>query len=108
MSSLQEKFNAKKPVILAFAAGLIVGPLISGTLGWQVRSETVGKLVRRAAVQQQIKFCVVRARAAVDDPTKLDYADRYELAEQWAMMPWQQQADSDVVSGCSNDLSEPA
>jgi len=106
--SFQEKFQARKPLILAFAAGLLVGPLISGMLGWQVRMATVDTMVRHAAVLQQVKFCEMRARAAVADASTLDYTERYKLAEQWAKLPWQGQADSEVVSGCSNGLIEPS
>lgn len=108
MSSFQEKLQAKKPIILAFVAGLLVGPFVSGTMGWQVKSSTVTSMVRSAAVQQQVKFCEWRARAVIADPSKLDYSARYKLAEEWAKMPWQTDADSEVVSGCSNGLSESA
>lgn len=108
MSSLQERFQARKPVILAFVAGLVLGPIISGIFGWQVRSATVREMVQSAAVQQQIRFCEMRARAAVQNASDLDYTERHELAKEWAKLPWQQQADSDVVSGCTNNLSEPA
>ncbi|HKJ00682.1 MAG TPA: hypothetical protein VKB51_19605 [bacterium] len=108
MSSFQEKLQARKPLILAFAAGLLVGPLISGMMGWQVTSTTATKLVETATVNEQVKFCAVRARAVVADPSKLEYSERFKLAEKWARMPWQQQADSDVISGCTNNLSESA
>ena len=108
MSTFQEKFQARKPIVLAFVAGLVVGPIISGSMGWQIRSSTVSAMVRGAAVQQQVKFCEWRARGVVKDPSKLDYSARFKLAEEWAKMPWQQEADSEVVSGCSNGLSESA
>ena len=108
MSTLQERFQARKPVIIAFVAGLVVGPLLSGMLGWQVRAKTVTEMVHSAAVQQQVKFCEMRARAAVTDPSKLEYTQRYNLAKEWAKLPWQSEADSEVVSGCSNNLSESA
>jgi hypothetical protein len=106
MSGFQDKLNAKKPVIIAFAAGLLLGPFISGTMGWQVKSSTVKSMVHNAAVAQQIKVCQWRARGVVADPSKLEYMERFKLAEEWAKMPWQQEADSEVVSGCSNSLSE--
>jgi hypothetical protein len=108
MSSIREFYLAKKPIILAFVIGLLMGPFISGMMGWQIRSSVVTKLVHTTAVQQQAKFCAVRARATVADVSKLDYSARFKLAEEWAKMPWQQEADSEVVSACSDNLSESA
>jgi hypothetical protein len=108
MNSLQAKFQAKKPLIIAFVVGLLLGPFISGMMGWQVRSATVTKQVHDAAVHEQVQFCAMRARASVSDPSKLDYSDRFKLAEKWAKMPWEQAADSEVVWGCSDNLSESA
>jgi len=106
MSSLQERFNARKPQIIALVVGLLLGPFISGMAGWQVTSSTLRDTVERAVVQQQVKFCEVRARADVADLTKLEYSARYKLAEKWAKMPWQSEAQSDVISGCSNGLAD--
>ena len=108
MSSFQQTLVAKKPILIAFAAGLLVGPIISGSMGWQIRSTTVSEMVRGAAVAQQVKFCEWRARSVVADPSKLDYSARFKLAEESAKMPWQQEANSEVVSGCSNGLAESA
>ncbi len=106
MSSLLEMFQAKKTIILAFAVGLLVGPFISGMMGWQVTSTTLQEKVHSAVVEQQVKFCTARARAAVEDPSKLEYTARYELAQKWAIMPWLTSADSEVSTGCSNELAE--
>ena len=106
MSSLPEIFQAKKTIILAFAGGLLLGPFISGMMGWQVTSTTLQEKVHSAVVEQQVEFCKARARAAVEDPSKLEYAARYELAKKWAIMPWQTSAESEVISGCSNELAE--
>ena len=106
MSSFQQTFTARKPQIIALLVGLVLGPFISGMAGWQVTSATLRSTVENAIVQQQVKFCEVRARAVVADTTKLDYSARYKLAEEWAKMPWQAEARSAVISGCSDGLSQ--
>ena len=105
MDTLREKWTSNKPMILGLVVGLLVGPLISGVMGWQVSRAYLQKSVHTAVIQQQVGFCESRARAAVKNPEKLEFSARYKLAEDWAKMPGQQDVDSEVVSGCSNELS---
>jgi hypothetical protein len=105
MDALRLQWTRKKPVVLGLLAGLLLGPLVSGAMGWQVSRAFLQQAVHSAVLQQQVGFCQTRARAAVKNPEQLDYSARYELAETWAKMPGQEAVDSDVVSGCSNGLS---
>jgi hypothetical protein len=105
MDKLMQYWTTKKPMILGLLAGMLLGPLISGTMGWQVSSAFLQRSVHAAEVKQQVAFCEMRARAAVKEPGKLEYSDRYDLAKVWAKMPGQEAVDSDVVSGCTNGLA---
>ena len=105
MDSLKQQWTSKKPMIIGLVAGLLLGPLISGMMGWQVSTAYLTSMVHRAVVQQQVSFCELRALAANKNAGKLEYSDRYELAKLWAKMPGQAEADSDVVSGCTNGLA---
>ncbi len=92
-------------MILGLLAGMLLGPLISGSMGWQVSNAFLVRSVHNAVVQQQVEFCQMRARAAVKNPGKLEYGDRYDLARLWSKMPGQEAVDTDVVSGCTNGLA---
>ena len=105
MDKIMQYWTTKKPMILGLLAGMLLGPLISGTMGWQVSSSFLQRSVHSAEVKQQVAFCEMRARAAVKNPGKLEYSDRYDLAKLWAKMPGQSDVDSDVVSGCTNGLA---
>jgi hypothetical protein len=105
MEALRKQWESKKSLILGLVIGLLVGPFVSGTMGWQVSSAFLQKSVRNAVIQQQVAFCEMRARAADKNAAKLEYSDRYELAKVWAKMPGQESADSEVVSGCTNGLA---
>jgi hypothetical protein len=106
MDALSKQWESKKGLILGLVIGLLVGPLISGIMGWQVSRAYLTRMVHGAVMEQQVAFCDLRARAAVKNPGKLEYSDRYELAKIWAKMPGQQgEVDSDVVSACTNGLA---
>lgn len=104
-STLSDKWQTWKPALYALAIGLVVGPFISNQAGWQVTSGSLESQVRRAVVEQQALFCVERVRATGADAAKLDYGPRRALAEKWAVMPGQKDADYEVVSTCSLKLS---
>lgn len=105
MDTLKKQWTNKKAVILGLLAGMLLGPMISGIMGWQVSSAFLLRSVHDAVVKQQVGFCEMRARAAVKNPGKLEYGDRYDLARLWAKMPGQEAVDTDVVSGCTNGLA---
>lgn len=105
MNSLQKHWTSKKPVLLGLVIGLLLGPFISGTMGWQVSSAFLQRSVHNAVIAQQVAFCEFRARAATKDPGKLEYTARYELAKAWLKLPGQDAVDSEVISGCTNNLA---
>ncbi len=105
MEALKKQWESKKSLILGLLIGLLVGPFISGTMGWQVSSAFLTRSVRNAVIEQQVAFCEMRAHAADKNAGKLEYTARYELAKVWAKMPGQDAADADVVSGCTNGLA---
>lgn len=104
MDTIKRFWENKKGLIAGLVIGLLVGPLVSGIMGWQVSSAFLTRSVRNAVVAQQVAFCEMRAQAAVKNIGKLEYSDRYDLAKTWARLPGQGDADSDVVSGCTNAL----
>lgn len=93
-----------KPRAFALAIGLVLGPLISNFLGWQVTSGSAQRQLTQAVIEQQALFCEARARTAVKEPGKLDYTARRDLAEKWAVMPGKTSADSGVVNACADKL----
>ena len=98
-------WETRKPVIFAFAVGLLVGPLASNYIGWQVTSRTANAKIQAGIVEQQALFCEARARADVAAPAKLGWEARYELAKKWATMPGATEPLSDVASACSSKLA---
>lgn len=98
-------WEAIKPRAIALAVGLVLGPLISNFMGWQVTSGSARTNLTRAVVEQQALFCEARARADVKEPAKLDYTGRRGLAEKWSMMPGQTSADSAVTNVCADKLA---
>jgi len=105
MDYLKQQWDSKKQLILGIIIGLLVGPLISGTMGWQVSRAFLVRSVHKAVVSQQSAFCEFRARAEVKEPGKMEFTARYELAEKWAKLPGQTDTDSDVVSACADGLA---
>ena len=99
------KWTAARPAAIALAIGLVAGPLISNSIGWQVTSSTARAQVHAGIVEQQAMFCEVRARADMPTAATLDWTARYELAGKWAVMPGSAPADSDVTSACARKLA---
>jgi len=98
-------WKTAKPLIFAFAIGLIVGPVTSNYLGWQVTSRTAEAEIHAGIVEQQALFCEARARADVTAPEKLGWEARYELAKKWAVMPGASEPPSGVASACASKLA---
>ena len=98
-------WETRKPVIFAFAVGLLVGPLASNYIGWQVTSRTANAEIQAGIVEQQALFCEARARADVTAPDKLGWEARYELAKKWAVMPGATEPPTGVASACASKLA---
>lgn len=99
------KWETTKPLIFAFAIGLIVGPLASNYIGWQVTSRTADAEIHAGIVEQQALFCEARARADVAAREKLDWEARYELAKRWATMPGGTEPPSGAAGACASKLA---
>lgn len=95
-----------KPIGIALAVGLVVGPFISNYAGWQVTSSSARAQVHAGAIEQQASFCAARARADVKDAAKLDYSARNELAKKWSVAPGKTEAEYDVTSACASKLAQ--
>jgi hypothetical protein len=98
-------WETRKPLIFAFAIGLVVGPLASNYIGWQVTSRTANAEIQAGIVEQQALFCESRARADVTAPDKLSWEARYELAKKWAVMPGATEPPTGVASACASKLA---
>lgn len=103
--SAKSTWETAKPLIFAFAIGLVVGPVASNYVGWQVTSRTANAEIHAGIVEQQALFCEARARAAVAAPEKLGWDARYELAKKWAVMPGASEPPSGVASACASKLA---
>ncbi len=107
MSRAGEIITEWRPRILFLVIGLVLGPFISGWLGWQVTAGTMTSAVQVAVVDYRAELCAKRAQADPEaTPAVLgDWSSRGELAEKWAVLPGEEEADRSVVNGCSSRLS---
>ena len=94
----------RKPFLFGLVVGLLVGPLVSGLMGWQVTDAFLRRSVHNAVVTQQVAFCKVRALAAEKNTAKMDYTERFTIAQKFAALPGAVAAEDDVVSACTNEL----
>ncbi len=108
MNALKARWERYKPILIGFAVGLILGPFISGSLGWQVTGGTMKENVRNAVVSQQASMCEYLARQAVERPDELNYTKRRTLAEKYASFTWDTDVDYSVVSDCTDKLAVEA
>lgn len=105
MQTAKSTWQTTKPLAIAFAAGLLVGPFLSNYAGWQVTSRTAQAEMRAGLVEQQALFCAAQARADVTAPEKLGWDARYELAKKWAIMPGASEAQYGVATACAGKLA---
>ncbi|MFI4988610.1 MAG: hypothetical protein ACHQF3_14330 [Alphaproteobacteria bacterium] len=104
MASWEAKWQAAKPRVLFLAIGLIVGPFITNSIGWQIMGGTAKAQMQAALVEQSALICEQRARADVKEPGKLDWTARTELAAKWGIMPGEKSTESDVKYACARKL----
>lgn len=101
-----QRWAKARPLLLALGVGLVAGPVISGMVGFQMRTSTAQTLARNAVVDQQAIFCADRARADTPDPGRLDWSARNDLARRFAAMPVGGTAiDPDVARACAERLA---
>ncbi len=97
-----------KPRILFLVIGLVLGPFITSWLGWQVTAGTMEGAVGEAVVSYRAGLCAERARSdpeATSDALN-DFSKRREFAEKWAVLPGEEETDSDVVRECNSRLAK--
>ena len=104
LQTAKDKWIKVKPLGMAVCFGLIVGPFASNAIGWQVTSGSMERQLHAAVVEQQASFCLERVQATGKNTTGIDYNSRRDLAEKWAIMPGQKEADFDVVRACSEKI----
>ncbi len=87
---------------------MVLGPFISSWLGWQVTTGTMESAAEDGVVAYREELCAKRARSdpAATSAVLDDYSGRRELAEKWAVLPGEEEADSDVISECNSRLGE--
>ena len=95
-----------KPRIIFLLIGLVLGPIVSGWIGWHVTTDTMDSAVQDAVVAFRAELCAKRAQA--DPDATLDalanWPSRHELAKKWAILPGEEKADQDVASECASRL----
>ena len=104
LQTAKDKWIKVKPLGMAACLGLIAGPFISNAIGWQVTSGNLDRRLHAAVVEQQANFCLERVQATGKNTTGIDYNSRRELAEKWAVMPGQEEAEYDVIRACSDKI----
>lgn len=105
MQTVQAKWQAAKPVVFALAIGLVVGPLFSNYMGWQVTRATAQAQMRDNVTEQLAMICAARAKADVADTGALDWSARSELAKKWVVTAGAPLADLDVTDACTRRLA---
>src|SRR5260221_13845360 len=105
MQPIKSKWETAKPLVFAFAVGLITGPLVSNYIGWQGTSRAAQADMRAGIVEQQALFCEARARGDVPAPDKLGWGARDELAKKWSIMPGATEPPSGGASACAGKLA---
>ncbi|MBR0658682.1 hypothetical protein [Neoroseomonas oryzicola] len=100
------RWTRAKPLLLALGVGLVAGPIISGMIGFQVRTSTAQTLVHNGIVEQQAIHCASRARGDTPDTARLDWSARTALARRFSTDPAGGTAvDPDVARACADRLA---
>ncbi len=104
---LSEIIEEWKPKIIFLVIGLILGPFISGWMGWQVTTGTMDSTVQNAVITYRADLCAKRAQTdpGLTPETLKNWTSRRDLAKKWAVLPGENKVDSDVVSECSSLLT---
>jgi hypothetical protein len=99
------RWKTAKPMVAGLVIGLLVGPLLTNYLGWQVTDGSARAQVHSAVVEAKASVCNARARGEVAEPAKLEWSARNALAQKWAVMPGGTTADTGVANACSGKLA---
>jgi hypothetical protein len=105
-TDLSARWTKAKPLLLALGVGLVAGPIISGMVGFQMRTSTAETLAHNGVVEQQAIYCADRARAETPDAARLDWSARNTLARRFATHPaGGTDIDPDVARACADRLA---
>lgn len=100
------RWATAKPLLLALGVGLVAGPIISGMVGFQMRTSTAQTLAQNGVVAQQAIYCDIQARLENADPKALDWSARNTLARRFATTPpGGDRVDPDVARACADRLA---
>lgn len=100
------RWTKAKPLLLALGLGLVAGPVISGMVGFQMRTSTAQTLANNGVVAQQAIYCDIQARIENADPKALDWSARNTLARRFATLPpGGDRVDPDVARACADRLA---
>lgn len=99
--------RVKLPTLM-LVIGLIAGPLLSNSMGWQVTRSAAERQSADSAIHQQAMICAYNAEGDIPDAAKLDWSTRRTLSEKYAVMPGRDMAEPGVASACALLLTAPA
>jgi hypothetical protein len=103
-ADMSARWVRAKPIAMGIAIGLVAGPIVSGMLGFQMRSSTARTLAHEGVIAQQAIFCADRARAETPNVAALDWSARSDLARRFATMPGAERVDYEVQRACADRL----
>lgn len=105
-TDVSQRWTKAKPLLLGLAIGLVAGPIISGMVGFQMRTSAAQTLARSGVVEQQAIYCSDRARVETPDAARLDWSARNTLARRFATNPaGGTDIDPDVARACADRLA---
>lgn len=105
-ADVSARWSRAKPLLLALGVGLIAGPIISGMVGFQMRTSTAQALARNGVVEQQAIYCADRARLDTPGAKELDWSARNTLSRRFATNPpGGTDIDPDVARACADLLA---
>jgi len=96
-----------KSRLIFLSIGLVLGPIVSGWIGWHVTTGTMDSAVQDAVVAYRAELCAKRAQADPDATSAVleNWTSRRDFAEKWAVLPGEEKADFAVISECSSRLT---
>jgi len=105
-SDVSQRWTRAKPLLLGLVIGLVAGPVISGMVGFQMRTSTAQTLLHEGVVEQQAISCNNRARLETPTTAQLDWSARNNLARRFATDPaGGTNIDPDVARACADRLA---
>lgn len=104
-ADVASRWTRAKPMLLGLGVGLVAGPILSGMLGFQMRTSTARTLAHEGVVAQQAIYCADRARAEAPGTAPTDWNARNDLARRFATTPGTTQVDYEVMRACADRLA---